>query len=112
MKITYRGKTLTIKAKEVSWLGKFSGLMFRTRRTRNLFFTFPSEDLAAIHSFFVFFPFLALWLDDKNRVIDHSVVRPFTLLVRPRHSSKRLLELPLNVENTKIIQFFVGKGKI
>ncbi len=100
------------KAQKLSYLGKFRGLMFRSRNTQNLFFEFTTPKQRAIHSYFVFFPFLALWLDESNHVIDYHIVKPFTALVKPKKPAKSLLELPLNKKNKRIIDFFVDRGKI
>lgn len=100
------------EAQKLSFLGRFRGLMFRSKNTQNLFFEFTTPKQRAIHSYFVFFPFLALWLDERNRVIDYHVVQPFTSLVKPKEPAKSLLELPFNKKNEQIINFFVDKGKI
>lgn len=110
MKIKYRGKTTNISAREVSVFGKFSGLMFKSRDTDNLLFEFRKNTRMSIHSFFVFFPFIAIWLDAKNKVIGARIVSPFTLKVNPLKDFRRLIEIPINRKNRKIVQFFLGKG--
>lgn len=113
MKISFNGREVEVDAKKVSSLGKFSGLMFRTRRTRNLLFDFGREVNASFHSYFVFFPFLMLWLDDKNRVLDRQIIRPFTFLIRPKRKFRKVVEVPFNAKNEDIIGFFVEKrGKV
>jgi uncharacterized membrane protein (UPF0127 family) len=112
MKIKHRGKTLQIPIKKTNFFSRISGLMFRTKNTKNLYFEFPSYEFAGIHSYFVFFKFLALWLDESNNVVDFQIVRPFTFLIKPNSPSKKLIELPLNVRNKKIIETIVGKGKV
>jgi uncharacterized membrane protein (UPF0127 family) len=105
-------RKLKIKVKKLSSLGKFIGLMFASRRNESLLFEFSGNLREPIHSLFVFFPFLAIWLDKDNRVLERRIVRPFFLSVRPRRAFKKLVEIPINRENRKILQFFVGKGKI
>lgn len=112
MEIKFRKKTISIEAKKVSEIGKFSGLMFKSKESENLLFEFKHESLAKIHSFFVFFDFLAIWLDEKNQVVDFQIVKPFAFSVSPKFPSRKLVEIPLNVKNTKIIELFVGKRKI
>jgi len=112
MKIKYQGKTIEIDVKSTSFLGKISGLMFRTQQTHNLYFEFPTTESAAIHSYFVFFPFMALWLNEDDEIVDFQTVKPFTFLAKPRKPSRKLIEIPLNKENEKIVNLFVGKGKI
>lgn len=112
MIIRFKGKKVEIKAKKLIFLEWFSGLMFRTRNTYNMLFDFGFDRSFAIHSYFVFFDFLAIWLDKKNNVIDMHVVRPFTSIIRPKTACRKLVEIPFNSENSGIIRFFVGKGKI
>jgi len=73
---------------------KFTGLMFRTRKTKPLLFEFKKDTRMAIHSFFVFFPFKAIWLDKENRIIEQRTVKPFTFCARPRKAFRKLIEIP------------------
>ena len=71
---------------------KMKGLMFSNRK--NILFVFEKERIFGIHSFFVFFPFDAVYLDAEKEVVD--VVRniaPFTLYVENKTPAKYLLEL-------------------
>jgi uncharacterized membrane protein (UPF0127 family) len=112
MKIYFDKKTINLEAKKLGFWGKFSGLMFRSKHTGNLLFEFSPLEISTIHSFFVFFPFLAIWLDEKNSVIESNIVRPFTPAVTPKKRPAKLVELPLNQKNRKIIELLVGKGNI
>ncbi|MBU0906905.1 MAG: DUF192 domain-containing protein [Nanoarchaeota archaeon] len=109
MKIHFNKKTIILKAKKLSFWGKFSGLMFKSRNTSNLLFNFSAWEASTIHSFFVFFPFLAIWMDEKNNVLEWSLVKPFTLAVTPKTKPSQLIEIPLNKNNKKIIEIFVDK---
>ena len=86
--------------------------MFRKRKTSNLLFYFNEYTDMPIHSFFVFFDFLAIWTDEKNKVIDFKIVKPFTSIIKSKKPFRKLIELPLNDDNKPVIQFFVGKGKV
>jgi len=98
---------------EVSEFGKFRGLMFRRKeKARALLFVFDKAARMAIHSFFVFFPFVAIWLDDKNRIIEKRFVMPFRLFVKPKKSFNKLLEVPINKKYQKKILNLVGKRKV
>lgn len=112
MKLHYKNKTIEIPVRKVSELGKISGLMFKTRDTDNLLFDFDKETNMSIHSFFVFFPFLAIWLDKNNSVVDFKIVRSFRLRVKSKKFFRKLVEVPFNDKNMKIINFFVGVRKI
>lgn len=112
VRINFQGKAINIEAKKLSRFGRISGLMFKNRQTDNLLFSFLEAERSDIHSFFVFFSFLAIWLDSKSKVIDFKIVKPFTFLVSPKTSSRFLVELPLNNKNKAICELFVGKRKI
>lgn len=72
------------------------GLMFKLRNTSALLFGFNRPFTRAIHSFFVFFPFFAVWLDDKNRVVEARVVKPFTFRYKSKRKFTRLVEIPIS----------------
>lgn len=113
MDIYYKKTKLKINnIKKLNLFGKFSGLMFRTSKTKNMLFEFKKDTNLAIHSFFVFFKFLAIWVDEKNRVIDFKLVNPFLSNIKSKKRFKKLIELPLNSDNKEIIDFFVGKRNI
>jgi uncharacterized membrane protein (UPF0127 family) len=109
MIIKYKNKNIEVSAKKVSFFGKFIGLMFRRKNYSNLLFEFRKSSIVAIHSFFVFFDFLAVWLDDKNNVLEFKLVKPFSLNICPKLHFTKLLEIPINDANKRIIEFFVDK---
>ena len=112
MIVTYKNQKIKIPVKKIYGFGKIKGLMFKSKITKNLLFEFGKESTIRIHSWFVFFDFLALWLDDKNKIIEWKIVKPFTSSVKPKKPFSKLIEIPLNNQNRKIHRFFVGKGKI
>ncbi|MEX0932936.1 MAG: hypothetical protein WDZ77_02455 [Candidatus Pacearchaeota archaeon] len=112
MKVDYKNKKLEIPVHKVSSLGEITGLMFRTKNTKNLAFMFGKKTNLKIHSFFVFFNFLAVWLDEKNKVLDFKIVRPFTFAVKSKNPFQKLIEIPMSEKNSKIVDFFVGRGKV
>lgn len=107
MIIHYKNKKIEVQARKISSVEKITGLMFETRETENLLFEFSKETKMKIHSYFVFFNFLAIWLDEKNNIVDFKIVRPFAFSVSPKKPFFRMLELPFNNKNAKIINFFV-----
>ena len=109
MIIRYLGKTKKIKVKKASIFGRISGLMFRPKTTENLLFEFRKKTRIKIHSFFVFFNFLAIWIDRKNKVIFWKIIGPFSPAFSPKKSFSKIIEVPLNKRNIGIINFFVGK---
>jgi uncharacterized membrane protein (UPF0127 family) len=110
-KITLKsnGKLLEIPAKKCNALQKISGLMFKTKDTQALLFEFSSPTKMAIHSFFVFFPFYAIWLGENNKIIDIKKVKPFSFHIRPKKSFLRLLELPINNKYKEFIELLKSK---
>ena len=73
------------------------GIMFRRTLARPLLFIFPRESVtgAAIHSFFCFVKFDAVYLDSQKRVVDVIPrVRPFVAYLAPKKAAKYLIEAP------------------
>lgn len=112
MKIYLNKKTITIQVKQLSQLGKLSGLMFKSRNSPNLLFQFKKPAKHPIHSFFVRFPFLAIWLNQENQVLDYKIIHPNKLSVKPKTPFTKLIEVPISKNNQKIIKFFVDKANI
>ncbi len=107
MKIKIKNKTF--EAKKVSEFGKFSGLMFTRRKNAHaLVFEFEKPTKLAIHSCFVFFPFVAVWSDENNKIIDFSTIKPFRLGISPEKPFCRLIEIPINEKYSEIVQALVG----
>lgn len=112
MIIKYKKKKIEIPVKKVFSVGKITGLMFRGKNTDNLLFEFNKETGMKIHSFFVFFDFLAVWLDKKNNVLDLRIIKPSSPSIKSGEKFFKLVEIPVNEKNRKIINFFVGVRKI
>jgi len=113
MEISYKGRKKSIKIKKLSFFGMVRGLMFRKKDySKILYFKFNRKYGNSIHSYFVFFDFLAVWLDDKNKVSEIEVVKPFKFRIKPKRKIYNLIEIPINDKNRKIIGFFVGKRKV
>ena len=110
--IFYRGKKKNLDVKQVIGLGMGIGLTFKSRNTRNLLFDFGKEVRRSITSYFVFFSFLAVWLDSKNRVVEKAVIRPFRSRILPKKKFVKLVEVPINYGNRKILEFFDERGKV
>lgn len=111
MKLYFKNKNIDVDVKKLSLVGKFIGLMFKNKEYGNLLFEFNSKNNISLHSYFVFFDFLVLWIDDKNKVVDYRVVKPFKFSVKSKKKFKKIVEIPLNNRNKKIIKFFVGKQR-
>ncbi|MBD3247153.1 hypothetical protein GF378_00860 [Candidatus Pacearchaeota archaeon] len=81
---------------------KARGLTFKTRKNAKALL-FEMKNPMAIHSFFVFFPFIAIWLDKNNNVIDTKKVRPFKFHIKPKKKFSKLVEIPINNRYKEII---------
>jgi hypothetical protein len=72
------------------------GLMFRKNIEKPLLFILPNESkqLSSIHSFFVFFPFDAVFLNSKGVVVDvKEKIKPFTFNITPQKPAKYIIEM-------------------
>ena len=114
MRITFfnKKKSYSIDAKQQNIFTQFIGLMFSGRKTSIRLFSYLSERKVPIHSWFVFYPFLIVWLDSRNKVIEWKVVKPFTLHVAPKKLCRRFLEIPFDDKYLRVIRFIVGKANI
>lgn len=108
-----KGRKINFLVKECNALEKIRGLMFRKNNANmRLLFNSKKKSRLRIHSYFVFFDFLAVWTDNKNNILEKRIVKPFTFSVRPKKYFYKLIEIPINKKNEKIIHFFVGRRKI
>lgn len=98
MKLKTKEKSFEVPDVKISSeLGKIKGLMFiRKGNAKPLLFSFPKQTSLAIHSFFVFFPFLAVWLDDKDNIMEIKTIKPFIPYIKPKKNFYKLLEIPIN----------------
>ena len=86
------------------------GLMFRRRESaRPIFFTKKIIGNMGIHSFFVSFPFLAIYADEKNNVLDIKKVSPSTAYFDSKSNYSYLVEIPFNKTYRNICNFFEGR---
>ncbi len=76
------------------------GLMFCQRENADAL-VFKSQ--GAIHSCFVFFDFLVLWLDSENRVVDYKIVKPWNLCEKSGKKFDKILEIPINQRYEEVI---------
>lgn len=110
MKISIKGKIIEVE--KMGNLGKVIGLMFKQRKNaKALLFEFDKPCCMGIHSFFVFFPFVAIWMNEE-RLIDIQQISPFKLTIKPNEKFTRLIEIPINKKYQEIVQVLVGKRKV
>ena len=88
-------ENFNIEVIEANLFLKIRGLMFRRKnKAKPILFKFNKP--ASLHSLFVFFNFLAIWLDDKNRIVDIKLVKPFSFHVNSKKNYTQILEIPLS----------------
>jgi len=88
-------------------LKRARGLMFRRKIERPLLFILPAEssELNSIHSFFVFFPFDAVFLNSKGVVVDiKENIRPFTFKITPKKPAKYIIEMRVGEARRRTIK--------
>ena len=87
---------------------KARGLMFTSKKNaKALIFEFKSKSREPIHSFFVFFSFVGVWLDKNNKILQIKVVRPFQLSVSSEKPFSKLIEIPMNKKNHRLVKSLV-----
>lgn len=97
-------KKFVLDAHECSFFEKFSGLMFtKKKNAKPLLFEFKNNSKTSLHSLFVFFKFLVLWLDEKNNIVDMKICRPWKFYINTKKSFSKILEIPVNEKYEKII---------
>jgi uncharacterized membrane protein (UPF0127 family) len=111
----YKTKNFSLDFVECNFLKRISGLTFTKKsNAKALLFDFKKPVLVPIHSLFVFFDFIAVWLDEKGKVVDLKVVHPWNFSVCPTRKFNKLLEIPINNSYFKFCDSLVGhssKGK-
>jgi len=112
IKVRLKGKIKNIMVKRCGFLDRSFGLMFRTKNHPVLLFDFKKRTRLALTSYFVFFPFLVLWLDESNHVLERKIVRPFVFSIKPDFDFTKIIEIPLNENNKDLINSFVDGRKV
>jgi uncharacterized membrane protein (UPF0127 family) len=114
MNLTIKKGSKKIKIKNVKRLSEFEkgiGLMFHSREScPAMLFEFSKPTRMRIHSLFVFFKFAGVWLDDKDKIIDKKIVKPFRLSISCKKPYYKLIEIPLNSEYKKEIEILFKKS--
>ncbi|MEK6895504.1 MAG: hypothetical protein AABX48_03205 [Nanoarchaeota archaeon] len=91
---------------------KIIGLMFSRRESaKALMFEFSHDVKMPIHSWFVFYPFLAIWLDKNNKILEKKVVTPWAFSISPSKKYKKLVEIPINSNYNKILHVLDDNSK-
>jgi len=107
IKITYKNKKFDISdVRKVSELGKIKGLMFTPReKAQALLFQFKNPTKQPIHSFFVGFPFFAIWLNSEDKIREIQKINPWNPSIKPKKPYTKLIEIPCNSKYTSTTKF-------
>jgi uncharacterized membrane protein (UPF0127 family) len=107
--LTYRGKKIILDLKLCKFFNRAIGLTFtRKEKARALLFDFKKSGNRAIHSLFVFFDFIGIWIDEEGKIVEVKIIKPWTFSVSPSRNYKRLIEIPISKKYSKITDLFVG----
>lgn len=109
MNVKYSGKNIEIPVKRVS---KFNtGLMFCSlNKSKILLFDFNKNVRLKFTSWFVFFPFIILWLDEKNKVLEKRLIKPWDFSILPSVKNfRKIIEIPLSKKYSRIIKSLDGQ---
>ncbi|MBU4069607.1 MAG: DUF192 domain-containing protein [Nanoarchaeota archaeon] len=105
--LNYKNKKFKLNVKVCNWARRITGLMFtRKEKAEALLFDFGKPVSWGFHSFFVFFPFVAIWLDDKDKILDIKVVKPFKRNLSPKRFFTKVIEIPMNKRYGKFVSSF------
>ena len=97
----YKKEKINIDVKKLKRLEMVRGLMFtKKQKAQALLF----EPACSIHSFFVRFDFLAVWLDKNNKVLQIEKVKPYRFCISMKKKAAKLLEIPINNKYKDILK--------
>lgn len=109
----FRNKKYFLEVKVCSFFIRIIGLMFsRRQNARALIFEFNKDVKIGIHSLFVFYDFVAVWLDKENKVLEFQRVKPFCFFIIPEKKFRKLIEIPVNRRYKEILKIFNEDRKI
>lgn len=111
--LKYKRKKFSLDVVKCNGIRKGIGLMFKTKKnSKALLFNFNKKTNTPLTSLFVFFPFLVLWLDQNNNILEFRVAKPFEFVISSKNLFNKVVEIPIKNEYQKVIDLVVGKGKV
>ncbi len=104
--LNYKGKKFNLELKEMKGVfRKGTGLMFcRRENAKALLFCFKKPIALAFHSFFVFFDFIAIWLDKEDKILEVKKIKPWKADIKLGKKFVKLIEIPINERYKEIIK--------
>lgn len=95
---------LNVVPKSLEWLG----LMFsRREKAEALIFEFSKPVKLKIHSMFVNYPFIAIWLNSLGEIIEIRKIYPWNFGVVPSEKFVKLIEIPCSDKYNYICSMLV-----
>jgi len=111
--LSYKNKKIEIDVKACNFFETGRGLTFRFRKKAPaLLFNQWRRGSMALTALFVFFPFLVLWVDKDNKILEIKRVRPFTSWIDSKTNYSKIIEIPINEKYQDFIRFLVDGRKI
>lgn len=108
MIVKLNNKKLNLNVRKVDFFSKFIGLMFKSKEEA-IILLFENVKNKSIHSFFVFFPFLCLWMDKENNILEWKIIKPFSPYEKSNTPFVKIIEVPLSRRYHYIVSFVVGE---
>ncbi len=110
IQLSYKNKKINLEVRNCKYFfQKIRGLMFRRRGNAPalLLFDLKNPHRFKIHSLFVFFPFVAVWLDDKNNILEIKRINSWKFCILPKKKFCKLVEIPCNKRYKGILPILV-----
>lgn len=105
LKVSCGKKGETIEVVKIPFWYEGLGLMFKKKENaRALLFLHSFSSQMRIHSYFVRFNFLAIWLDKKNNLVGLDLVKP-NKEVKSKKKFRKLVEVPINKNYKSFVEF-------
>jgi len=103
--LNHKGKKIFLDVFDCNKFERGRGLMFcQKKNAKILMFDLKKPSRKAIHSFFVFFNFVAVWCDEKDKVLEVKIIHSFNPLINPKIRWTKLIEIPISQKYRKEIK--------
>jgi uncharacterized membrane protein (UPF0127 family) len=87
---------------------KWLGLMFsKKEKAKALLFDFKKPVKMSIHSMFISYNFISIWLNSKDEIIEIQKVLPWKFRISPSEKFVKLIEIPFSEKYKDICEKLV-----
>ena len=105
IKIKKKENEIEINVRVCNFLKKGFGLMFTSReKAQALLFEFRKPTKLKITSWFVFFSFVAIWIDEEEKIVAIKKVNPWQASVPLDKPFIKLVEIPINKKYADLVE--------